>query len=101
MPSAHLDCGGRHLSQKSSQKTGKRSGVMKISSILRDLLGRIGDAEASDAAWADDPYAHPDISVMTERERADLPPTHMPAPRLCMGGGIPSRVIQPSLATCA
>jgi hypothetical protein len=89
------------LGRESSQTTDKRSEVMKISSILRDLLGRTGDAEASDAAWADDPYAHPDISVMTERERADLPPTHMPAPRLAMGGGIPSRVMQPSLATCA
>ena len=29
--------------------------------------------------WVDDPYAHPDISAMTERERADLPPTHLPA----------------------
>jgi hypothetical protein len=89
------------LGRSSNEATDKRCEVMKISSILRDLLGRTGDAEASDAAWADDPYAHPDISVMTERERADLPPTHMPAPRLGMGGGIPSRVIQPSLATCA
>jgi hypothetical protein len=74
---------------------------MKISSILRDLLGGTGDAEVSDAAWADDPYAHPDIDVMSERERADLPPTHMPAPRLAMGGGVPSRAARASLAACA
>jgi len=52
---------------------------MKISSILRDLLvpreGNIGMREA----WADDPYAHPVIDAMSERERADLPPVHMPA----------------------
>jgi hypothetical protein len=43
------------LGRKSSQTTDKRSEVMKISSIMRELLGRTGDAEASDAAWADDP----------------------------------------------
>jgi hypothetical protein len=59
---------------------------MKISSILRDLLAfRAGDPGMGDAAWADDPYAHPEICAMTERERADLPPTHMPA-RIAMGG---------------
>ena len=53
---------------------------MKISSILRDLLAAHADhADASGAGWSDDPYAHPEISAMTERERADLPPTHMPA----------------------
>lgn len=57
---------------------------MKISSILCDLLAfRTGHAALSDAAWADDPYAHPEICAMTERERADLPPVHMPA-RLAM-----------------
>ena len=55
---------------------------MKISSILRDLLARrAGTAGASDATWTDDPYAHPDIDAMSERERADLPPTHLPAGR--------------------
>ena len=59
---------------------------MKISSILRGLLAYpAGEARASgapwDGGWADDPYAHPDISAMSERERADLPPTHMPARR--------------------
>jgi hypothetical protein len=59
---------------------------MKISSILRELLAhRAGHADASEAVWTDDPYAHPDIDAMTERERADLPPTHMPA-RIAMGG---------------
>ena len=54
---------------------------MKISSILRNLLARrVGNAEVR-AAWADDPYGHPDIDAMTERERGDLPPTHMPARR--------------------
>lgn len=62
---------------------------MKISSILHNLLAyRAGHADAPDiiweAAWTDDPYAHPEISAMTERERADLPPTHMPA-RIGMG----------------
>ena len=50
---------------------------MKISSILRDLLTRRAEtAGAWDAPWHDDPYAHPDIDAMSERERADLPPTH-------------------------
>jgi len=50
---------------------------MKISSILRDLLAfRAGHADMCDA-WVDDPYAHPDIDAMSERERADLPPVHM------------------------
>ena len=53
---------------------------MKISSILRDLLTRRAEtAGAWDAPWADYPYAHPDIDAMSERERADLPPTHLPA----------------------
>jgi hypothetical protein len=60
----------------------ERSEAMKISSILRDLLAsRIGYATESCASWTDDPYAHPDIDAMSERERADLPPTHMPARR--------------------
>ena len=54
---------------------------MKISSILSDFLARhAGHADISAAAWADDPYAHPEISAMSERERADLPPTHLPVP---------------------
>jgi hypothetical protein len=53
---------------------------MKISSILRDLFTlRVGGADTRQAAWADDPYAHPVIRAMSERERADLPPFHMPA----------------------
>ena len=57
---------------------------MKISSILRDLLAsRAGHSDICDA-WVDDPYAHPAIDAMSERERADLPPVHMPA-RLAMG----------------
>jgi hypothetical protein len=64
----------------------KRSEVMKISSILRGLLiPRVHNADAGDADWIDDPYAHPDIEAMTERERADLPPVHMPA-RVATGG---------------
>ena len=53
---------------------------MKISSILHDLLARrssYGGVEKAD--WIDDPYAHPAIDAMSERERADLPPAHMPA----------------------
>lgn len=60
---------------------------MKISSILSSLFTpRAGHTEGQDAAgtaWIDDPYAHPAISVMNERERADLPPFHMAA-RLAM-----------------
>ena len=54
---------------------------MKISSILHDLLTgrRRNPPEAQRAFWFADPYAHPAISAMSERERADLPPTHMPA----------------------
>jgi hypothetical protein len=52
---------------------------MKISSILRDLLALRGNYADVGETWADDPYAHPDIDAMSERERADLPPTHMPA----------------------
>ena len=74
---------------------------MKISSILRDFLAhRAGHVDAPCAAWTDDPYAHPDIDAMSERERADLPPTHMPAPRLAMGG-VPSRTARAILAGCA
>jgi hypothetical protein len=61
-----------------------RSEVMKISSILRDLLAHRRDDGVPGTDWADDPYAHPDIDAMDERERADLPPTHMPA-RSAMG----------------
>ena len=64
---------------------------MKISSILRDLLTR--RAERTDAvadAWIQDPYAHPDIDAMCERERADLPPVHMPAPPASVGLGFGS-----------
>ena len=54
---------------------------MKISSILNDFLARhSGHADISAAAWADDPYAHPEISAMSERQRADLPPTHLQVP---------------------
>ena len=59
---------------------------MKISSILRDLLALRGNYAGVGEAWTDDPYAHPDIDAMTERERADLPPTHMPA-RVATDGG--------------
>jgi hypothetical protein len=56
----------------------QRNEAMKISSILRDLFThRVGGADTCQAAWADDPYAHPAIRAMTERERADLPPFHM------------------------
>jgi len=58
---------------------------MKISSILRDLLAFRASYTAADADWTDDPYGHPDIDAMSERERADLPPVHMPA-RLATGG---------------
>jgi hypothetical protein len=74
---------------------------MKISSILRDFLAHRGSYADVGEAWIDDPYAHPEIDAMSERERADLPPVHMPAPRLAMGGGVPSRVARASLATCA
>lgn len=75
---------------------------MKISSILRDLLAfRAGHADVSETAWADDPYAHPEISAMTERERADLPPVHMPAPRSVPRGAASSRVAQASLGVGA
>jgi hypothetical protein len=58
----------------------KRSEVMKIYSILHDLLARRASyAGVEKADWADDPYAHPAIDAMSERERADLPPVHMPA----------------------
>jgi hypothetical protein len=74
---------------------------MKISSILRDFLAYWTDhVDAPCAAWTDDPYAHPDISAMSERERADLPPTHMPAPRHVLRGGTPSGTLGNTLATC-
>ena len=74
---------------------------MKISSILNDLLTRhAGHADISDAAWADDPYAHPEISAMSERQRADLPPTHLPvAPT--SGAVVRSRVSPAGEACCA
>jgi hypothetical protein len=49
---------------------------MKISSILGDLLAGRGSRPAGAEGWTDDPYAHPAISAMSERERADLPSTH-------------------------
>jgi hypothetical protein len=50
---------------------------MKISSILRGLLAHnSGQSRDCFALWADDPYAHPAIEAMSERERADLPPFH-------------------------
>ena len=54
---------------------------MKISSILHGLLAHCPDDQAPDMAWIDDPYAHPAIDAMNERERADLPPTHLPPRR--------------------
>lgn len=78
---------------------------MKISSILRILrdflAGFARHAERYDAGWRDDPYAHPAICAMTERERADLPPVHMPAPGYDLRGGSPSRVSGNRFATCA
>jgi hypothetical protein len=71
---------------RAAQRT-KRSEVMKISSILRDLLALRGNHADVGEAWADDPYGHPDIDAMTERERGDLPPTHMPA-RRAMGAAL-------------
>jgi hypothetical protein len=66
---------------------------MKISSILRDLLAfRAGRSDMGDAAWDDDPYAHPEICAMTERERADLPPVHM---------DVASHGVRASLAACS
>lgn len=60
---------------------------MKIFSILRDFLARrAGHMDFSDAAWADDPYAHPVIDAMSERERADLPPAHMPVAYVSTAG---------------
>ena len=74
---------------------------MKISSILRDLLaGFAAHAETYDAGWRDDPYAHPAICAMTERERADLPPVHMPAARTDLDSGMPSPILRVSLAAC-
>lgn len=73
---------------------------MKISSILRDLLASSADrAEFEDAVWADDPYAHPAINAMSERERADLPPVH-PVVRPATLGGSPSRIAGARIA-CA
>lgn len=52
---------------------------MKISSILRNLFHKDDAVAGGQATWAADPYAHPAIDAMSERERADLPPMHMPA----------------------
>lgn len=52
---------------------------MKISSILRNLIRKDAPVVDGRATWAADPYAHPVICAMSERERADLPPVHMPA----------------------
>lgn len=74
---------------------------MKISSILRDLLAHRAGYADSDAGWIDDPYAHPAICAMSERERADLPPVHMQASRPAARCGTPSRVVRAGLAACA
>lgn len=61
---------------------------MKIFSILCGLfVRRFAEPAACHGAWAHDPYGHPDIRGMTERERADLSPTHMPA-RLAIRGEV-------------
>lgn len=72
--------------ENSAMQPFQRSEVMKISSILRNLfVPRFGESGVCRVVWADDPYGHPDIRAMTERERADLPSTHMPA-RVAIGG---------------
>jgi len=74
---------------------------MKISSIMREFLTlRAGHADTCDA-WIDDPYAHPDIAAMSERQRADLPPVHMPAPEPVLRGGTPSAVPTGCISACA
>jgi hypothetical protein len=80
----------------------KRSEVMKISSILSGLLAyRAGNADADGADWIDDPYAHPVICAMSERERADLPPIHLPAATPALRSGALPRVLRISPAACA
>ncbi|HEY6630665.1 MAG TPA: hypothetical protein VIZ90_04360 [Rhizobiaceae bacterium] len=69
--------------------------------MLRDLLPfRAGRAGGSDD-WIDDPYAHPEIDAMSERERADLPPVHMPAPAPVLRRRTPSPPSRASLCGCA
>ena len=80
--------------RKIPPRKAQRSEVMKISSILRDLL-TAGHADVPDAAWADDPYAHPEIDAMSERERADLPPTHMPVAYVSAAGRLDRCIAAP------
>jgi hypothetical protein len=71
---------------------------MKISSMLRRFFALPPDqTEFQDTSWADDPYAHPAISAMNERERADLPPVH-PVVRSVTLGGSPSPTAVAGLA---
>jgi len=76
----------------------KWSEAMKISSILRELFASPGSQ--AEFNWADDPYAHPDIGAMSERERADLPPVHMPSPRPAMRETPSRRALRVDLAAC-
>ncbi len=60
---------------------------MKISSILAGLLAfPAGNRRSRGLDWVDDPYAHPAIDAMSERERADLPPAHMPVAYVSRSG---------------
>ncbi len=60
---------------------------MKISSILAGLLALpAGNRSDRGCDWMDDPYAHPAIDAMSERERADLPPAHLPAAHVSRSG---------------
>lgn len=59
---------------------------MKISSILLNLLAEARKFHACRPDWTDDPYAHPAIDAMSERERADLPPAHLPVGYLSEAG---------------
>jgi hypothetical protein len=73
---------------------------MKISSILREFLS-LPAINPGDGPWTDDPYAHPDIRAMSERERADLPPVHMPEPGPApIRGGTPAGVRSVGLVAC-
>jgi hypothetical protein len=55
---------------------------MKFSLSLRNLLAVAPrQPVAACCNWMHDPYNHPVIAAMSERERADLPPVHLPPGR--------------------
>ncbi|WP_349433352.1 hypothetical protein [Pararhizobium sp. A13] len=60
--------------------------MLKIFSILDQLLPRSSPVGDTDTAWISDPLRHPDIARMDARELGDLP---FPGPAVRMTRQVP------------